>query len=418
MTVLILQTGEPLEIDEDNSRPMRAMNLSERLNKDNIKVEIVSSKFHHTKKIQRKIGPLVTTNSQKKTYLLRSPGYNKNIGIRRLIDHSIMALSLFLYLIRKKDKPDLVFIGFPPIETSLVMVIYCLLNKIPYVLDIKDLWPFIFTEHLPSNWKKILFYLIFPYIKMANFCTYNANVITGPSTGYLNSIKKLYTIGNKTKTYLFPLSSTYKKNIISKFDLEEITNFIKKKDAPIISFAGSLMKSAYEFETFKKALKNLEDDEIKYNFIIAGDGELKKELINLFSDLKNITFTGWLNQSKLEALYSITSLLIAPYKNNLNYKGHIPNKVYDAFRSNIPLITSLEGDAAELIKKYKIGYVYRSGDSTNLSSMLSKLILNKELVIKLRNNIKSNLNYILPEDEAYKRLVSLYYQSIKSNFYK
>ena len=55
MTILILQTGEPLDIDEGEMRPMRAINLTNKLNKENIKVELISSVFDHTKKYIEKI---------------------------------------------------------------------------------------------------------------------------------------------------------------------------------------------------------------------------------------------------------------------------------------------------------------------------------------------------------------------------
>lgn len=411
MTILILQTGEPLDIDKNNLRPMRSINLCEKLYKDNIKVELISSVFDHTKKIHRKEPFHIKNNHLRETLLLKSPGYKSNISFGRLFDHSVMALSLLKYLIKKKDKPKLVFIGFPPIETSFIMVIYCIWNKIPYILDIKDLWPFIFFDYLPSFRKKTFSFFLAPYIYMANVCSYNSKFITGPSKGYINSIKKFYKINPSTKTFLFPLSSDINCNIKDN-DINYIKKYIRNKNAPVISFAGSFMRSAYDFITIKKALEKLKQDKVSYNFIIAGEGELKEELLDLFSSFKNIVFVGWLDRPKLEVLYGISSALIAPYKNSLNYKGHIPNKVYDSFRASKPLITSLEGDASNLINKFKIGFIYKQGDHKYLSAIFKNIITNKNLIKKMEINIKKNLNKILPRDEAYNEIISLYKSKI------
>ena len=53
MHLLILQTGEPLHIDNDGSRPMRAINLANKLISNDHKVTILSSDFYHQKKIHR-----------------------------------------------------------------------------------------------------------------------------------------------------------------------------------------------------------------------------------------------------------------------------------------------------------------------------------------------------------------------------
>ena len=38
------------------------------------------------------------------------------------------------------------FVGYPPIEIAKVMIDYCNRNRIPVLLDVKDLWPEIFVE--------------------------------------------------------------------------------------------------------------------------------------------------------------------------------------------------------------------------------------------------------------------------------
>ena len=50
MRVWIFQTGEPLHIDGDNYRPMRAMNLANILIKRGHYVTIWSSAFYHQEK--------------------------------------------------------------------------------------------------------------------------------------------------------------------------------------------------------------------------------------------------------------------------------------------------------------------------------------------------------------------------------
>ena len=69
MLVWILQTGEPLHIDEGNPRPMRAINLSNKLIEAGHQVVLWSSAFSHQGKRYREqykcqIGPPSIANSK------------------------------------------------------------------------------------------------------------------------------------------------------------------------------------------------------------------------------------------------------------------------------------------------------------------------------------------------------------------
>ena len=47
--IWILQTGEPLHIDQDDLRPMRGMNLADKLSEKGNNVTLISSLFNHQK---------------------------------------------------------------------------------------------------------------------------------------------------------------------------------------------------------------------------------------------------------------------------------------------------------------------------------------------------------------------------------
>ena len=122
--IWILQTGEPLHIDQDDLRPMRGMNLADKLSEKGNNVTLISSLFNHQKKIHRShkyVGKKTHINENLALILLDSPGYKKNISIRRIYDHLIMSYNLRKFLSGEKKQPDIVFIGYPPIEVAFVM---------------------------------------------------------------------------------------------------------------------------------------------------------------------------------------------------------------------------------------------------------------------------------------------------------
>jgi len=95
LNVWILQTGEPLHIDGENARPMRAMNLSNALVQAGHKVVLWSSAFYHQEKRHRSsTAKSIRVSDNLEIRLIPSRGYKRHISVGRLIDHGQLAFNL------------------------------------------------------------------------------------------------------------------------------------------------------------------------------------------------------------------------------------------------------------------------------------------------------------------------------------
>ena len=72
--------------------------------------------------------------------LVDEPGYKKNIDLNRLFSHYILARNLRKKLLRGK-KYDLIYNVIPPNGTAKIAGKYANREKIPFVVDVEDLWP-------------------------------------------------------------------------------------------------------------------------------------------------------------------------------------------------------------------------------------------------------------------------------------
>ena len=150
MKVWIIQTAEPMHIDPGSVRPMRAMNLADALVGRSEVVIWTTAFMHSTKTHRTRFFKTHIINSKLKINLIPSIGYKKNISIKRIIDHIQLTLNLINNLKNNfNNAPDLVFIGYPPIEISFLTVNLFSKKNIPTLIDVKDLWPTIFLEFLP-----------------------------------------------------------------------------------------------------------------------------------------------------------------------------------------------------------------------------------------------------------------------------
>ena len=384
MLVWILQTGEPLHIDNDNFRPMRAMNLSNKLVDSGHKVILWSSAFvHQTKKHRSKKYKTHKVNDNLEIRLIPSCGYKKNISLVRLLDHFQMAWNLKNLLKKEKIIPDIAFIGYPPIETAFVMSGWLKRRKVPVLLDIKDLWPSIFINALPKKIKLIAKILFYPYFYLSKETIRKVDGISTMAKGFL---KWSYNYANRSSSkndIIVRLASRIQTTEYQK--LKEARQWWKEQgvihDKPLVFFAGTFSSSC-DFKNVYEAAKTAKDCQ----FILCGEGPILDEVKDLMSELPNVFFPGWVDKIKLEALGKMSIASLAPYKNTEDFILSIPNKIVDALSLSLPILSPLQGEVAKLIEENEVGFTYN--DDFLLGDFINTLIKD----VKLREKISNNAN--------------------------
>ena len=378
MLVWIFQTGEPLHLDGEFARPMRAMNLANSLIDAGDDVVIWSSNFFHQKKQHRfKKTKFFKYDESLRINLINSTGYKNNIGFKRLFDHGQLGFNLFIELKKYKGPlPEKVFIGYPPIEFAFIAAYWCRTNNIPFILDVKDMWPDIYLENIPKYLKKITKFLLYPYYFLGIWTCKNSSSISSITKGYLNWVYDFSNLSPSKQDFVFPLSNIETvnngKNKKSNED-KLINNILKKidKDTKIILFSGSFSKSI-DIETLiftaKKAFKNKKN----WIFIYCGDGPYRENVEQNIGNLENTYIPGWVTSKTIKILSKKNTIGIAPYKNSRFFKLSISNKVYQYLSLGIPIFTSLKGTLQNLIKKHNIGINFNQDDKNSLYFSLER----------------------------------------------
>ena len=393
MRVWIIQTAEPMHIDHGSVRSMRAMNLADALVDSGHEVIIWTSAFMHSTKTHRtRFFKTHKINSKLNINLIPSIGYKKNISIKRIIDHIQLALNLRFRLKNNlNDSPDIVFIGYPPIEISFLTVNLFSKKNIPTVVDVKDLWPTIFLEFCPDFFRPILRIILSPYYFMAKSTFKKVDYLSAMSQEYIDWIHKFSKRKSKNIDLITPLTSKLRNNsALELFQAEKWwSNFnVSKKNIRRFCFVG-YFNSMYDFKIIKElALKYLEE-KVDCQFVLCGSGgEAFVKVKKLFSGIDNVIFPGWIDPPKIEYLSQCCVGSIMPYKNIENFKLNITNKVSDSLAYGLPIITTLEGALKKLIEENEIGFYCSEKSKEDLYSC-SKLILdNKELRKKFSFNAR------------------------------
>jgi glycosyltransferase involved in cell wall biosynthesis len=388
--IWVLQTGEPLHIDEGDSRPMRAMNLVNTLIARGHYVTLFSADFDHKSKKHRYGSSQKIIVSEKLTIqLIYSPGYKSNIGFQRLYDHFILALNLRTLL--KSDalcKPDLGFIGYPPIEASFVMVRWLKNYKIPSVVDVKDQWPDYFIESFPIHFHFLARIIFAPYFYLAAEVMSNATAFCSMSKSYLKWMsrvgKRQLTKGDMIAPLTLPLSTHKEKDLIdARIWWENLGVSTESKRR--LCFVGSL-SPAFDFTSIQRVALEFREEGIECQFVICGAGSSEAEVRTLMAGLDNVIFPGWIDPSKIHVLAMCSSGALAPYKNTKNFTDNIPNKIVDSLAHGLPVFTTLSGEVKEMLEASNAGIYYSSSDYTYFKKSIVSLFEDQNFHSNLSSN--------------------------------
>ena len=103
-------------------------------------------------------------------------------------------------------------------------------------------------------------------------------------------------------------------------------------------------------------------------FIFVGDGPQKNRLKKLCGSLKNIDFYPPVSKLEMPLLISKCDLvLISLAKVSLFRYGISPNKLYDAYASGRPVLTTVDGQINDEVELNNLGLACSAEDPEELS---------------------------------------------------
>ena len=124
----------------DEKGNCRNVFLSGKLHAKGHDYEMILPSFDHAEKKQRVYENNVYHGKNYKAVILPTSSYFKSISIKRIFSFMIFSSKLKKYL-HKRKRPDLLFCSVPTISAAKKVAKFAKKEKIPLILDVRDLWP-------------------------------------------------------------------------------------------------------------------------------------------------------------------------------------------------------------------------------------------------------------------------------------
>ena len=301
--------------------------------------------------------------------------------IPRFSSYLTLGLNYFSFVInaiifgyfKLKDKEfEAIFVfGNSPIFQAIPAIFFAKVFKKPITIWIQDLWP----ESLSAiKFTKNKYLLNFVKI-IVKFIYSKVDLILIQSRAFYKKIKILH----KTTQIKYLPNFYLKESFQSRFNKKYDRHFRKKF---IFMFAGNLGK-AQSLETIIDAaflLRNQSD----IQFILIGDGSEKRNLLDKVDklSLKNIIFIKQQSAFVINSFLQKASALIVSLRDDEVLNLTIPSKIQAYLYTSKPIIASLNGTSAEILRKSGAAFVVRAEDHIKLKDAILKFT---RLSLKERN---------------------------------
>ena len=349
----------------------RSYEMARRLVKKGHKVYMISSKHSHSEMKERNF------SIEEGVHVWWLPvKYSNNMNFIQRI-YSFIVYCIYAYIIGRKLNYGLVLASSTPLTVAIPGIFLSKIKKVPFILEVRDLWPAI-----PIELRIIRNVLLIKLSQFLEKISYRlSDKIIALSNGMKDGI--IDTGINKSKITVIPNGSDIELfNINSKSDIGFIdrTDWLNT-DRDIIIYTGAIGKiNGLSYMAF------MAEEMIKLNpnvlFCIIGDG-VEKDKVNLLAKNLGIMNNNFymvpkMSKKKLPQILSISTVLTSFVINEKILWNNSANKFFDGLAAGKPLMINYGGWQADLLNEYDAGIVVSPDDPIIGAKKLNNLLQDKQ----------------------------------------
>jgi len=324
------------------------------------------------------------------SYITENNGF-----VKRIIDYISYAFTSFLFGLFVKT--DLIIATSPQFFTAISGRMLSVFKRIPWVMEVRDLWPDSIAAVGSMNKSSKPFKIL---KKIEHHLYLSASKIVVVTDSFKKYIIKEHQI-KPEKIGVFKngvLISNFKKPKPN--DVLTLKESLGLKNKIIISYLGT-HGLAHGLKFILESISKISNPDLHFLFI--GDGAEKENLIKYSKTLhlKNFTFLESVTKSEIPLYIEISDYSLVNLKKSDEFKNVIPSKIFENIAMYKPILLGVEGESKKLIDDYEVGVCF---EPENIESFLNalcdiqkldresfKVNCNKMLADFDRNNIAENL---------------------------
>ncbi len=318
-------------------------------------------------------------------------GYNwvqlKNFSWKKESDSFWGLINIGIFPLVIKGKFDAIFIhtGYTKFVFWMTMIVAKIMG-VPFLYgtDAHEL-----VSRDKKDWKISLKKILLPRI-------FNlADLVLAPSTATKRFFQKLGIKDKKIQLLPYVVDNNYwmsRSHEVNKTEERKKLNI--SATATVFLFSGKLQFWKRPMDALAAFSRAMLDNSY---LIFAGEGPLRKELENEVSRLKlgeKVIFLGFVNQSELPKIYTISDFLIFP--SEYEPFGLVVNEAM--LCGSIPIVSDQIGARFDLVEDGKNGFIFKTADIEHLKEILINVSQLGAQIDQLKKRSLEKISHWSPQD--------------------
>lgn len=280
-----------------------------------------------------------------------SESYNKSFIGRLWGYFSFMFSAIWAGLVKNRRKYDVIVVTSPPLFVGITAYILSRWKRIPYVFEVRDLWPesAIDTGVLTNKLVIRLAYAVekFLYKKAAKI-----NVLTPAFQKTLIEKKHV----PPSKVFFIPNAADFSlsEKLLNEFNAQEFRRCQGWENKLVVTYVGA-HGIANGLEQVLDAAVELKDTNV--HFLLIGNGMTKKALIEEAKRraLHNVEFLPSVPKADVFKYILASDLGASVLKKVDTFKTVYSNKTFDYMACKKPVLMAIDGVSRELVEEANAG---------------------------------------------------------------
>lgn len=302
------------------------------------------------------------------TYLAPNKG-----KVRRIVNYlSYFVCASFAGLF--VQRPDVVIATSPQFFCGWAGVIVSRLRRLPFILEIRDIWPeSIVTVGAMKKSRMVMF-----LERLERRLYASARHIVTVGEGYRRQLEargvqpaRISVITNGVDRTA-PAPSQRDGPLLDRLGL---------KDGFVCSYIGTI-GMASGLDVVLRAARNLKTSRRgDIRFLLVGDGAVRAELerVAKAEQLDNVIFAGLQSRTRLNAFFSISDACLVHLRKKELFETVLPSKLLEAMAMAKAVVLGVKGSAAELIRESGAGICIEPENENELIAAIERLAADRAL---------------------------------------
>lgn len=323
--------------------------------------------------------------------------YDQNFGFFRRISSFLSYVSKAKKLIKKLPRPDLLYVTSTPLTTGLIGLWAKKHLAMPYIFEVRDLWP-----QAPIEVGVIKNSLVKSYLYSLEKRIYqHALSLVALSPGIADHLRK---VAPEKQIHLIPNFS----DLGSFFPMEKEEKLLHHhglENALTIAYTGALGKVNAVDELLNLA-EMAKSKGKNWQFLIMGKGSHETQLkkIALEKALTRVHFIPFGSKEKVNEILSLTDFAWISFAHLPVLKTNSPNKFFDALAAGKAILVNHKGWVYDLVKTHQLGVSCQPSKLEPAFAKLEKLAENPNELDKMGHNSRKLAEQFFTKEQAVSRL--------------